>query len=68
MLAEIRCFPTTLSGDHGNVHESVLRGYQIVQKVKELLRKGTPPETVLEIIEDLETAPPRERERRKDDV
>ena len=36
-------------------HESLLRSYQILQKVKELLGKGTPPDVVLELIEFMES-------------
>lgn len=57
-LHEIRDFPTTIDTgpNSGRVHESVLRSYQIVQKVKELLGQGVPPEVLLEIIGDLEGA------------
>ena len=38
-------------------HESILRSYQIVQKVKELLEAQTPTAVILEIIADLEASP-----------
>lgn len=38
-------------------HESTLRAYQILQKVKEWLENDTPPETILELIEFMESEP-----------
>ncbi len=52
-LETIRRRPTVMH----NSHESVLRSYWIVQKVKELLVNKTPAKVVLEIIADLESAP-----------
>lgn len=39
-------------------HESLLRSYHIVRKVKELLEQGTPPAVVLELIELMEAPTP----------
>ena len=50
---EIRLCPTTFSGEHG-VHESIFRSYQILELVKDYLRRGVPSDVVLEIIEELE--------------
>lgn len=35
-------------------HESLTRSYQILEKVKDLLRKETPQDVILEIIEECE--------------
>ena len=60
-LADIRVMPTVVTagmfGGAAGVHESVLRYYHIVQKIKALLIAGTPPLVLLEIIADLEGAP-----------
>jgi hypothetical protein len=63
-LAEIRDLPTVLgTGPNGNrVHESIFRNYHCVQKVRELLRKETPPSVILEIIDDIMDAPMKTRE------
>jgi hypothetical protein len=39
------------------VHESIFRSYQILEKVKDLLRANTPPDVVMELIEFMETNP-----------
>lgn len=64
-ITEIAALPTTIEtrdpkyvGCLG-VHESVLRAYQIVVKVKELLAAGTPAPVVLELVEDMESAKPK---------
>ena len=59
ILAAIREQPTTIGTgpNSGRVHESVLRSFHIVGKVRELLNSGTPPDIVLEIIDDLMNAP-----------
>lgn len=61
-LNEIRNFPTTIdTGPNlGRVHESVLRSFQVVQKTKELLERGTPAPVLLELIEDMMTAMQRD--------
>lgn len=38
-------------------HESLLRSYQIVQAVKDLLARGTPGDVVLELIQQMERPP-----------
>ena len=38
----------------GGIHESVFRSYQVLEKVKEYLRKGYPAEVILELIEVME--------------
>lgn len=64
-LAEIRTFPRSLTkermqrdeaedGYTTGWHESNLRAWHIVAKVKDLLRRGCPADVILEIIEDLE--------------
>lgn len=61
-LREIRKMPTILTNSELNkwkdggstgVHESLLRSFHIVEKVKELLEKQVAPQVILEIIEDL---------------
>ena len=56
-ITSIRSFPTTITaipvGCRG-VHESTLKAYQILGKVKELLHKKVPSEVVLELIEEME--------------
>jgi hypothetical protein len=65
MIDEIRDRPTCLTPEQvksdlkekpsmSGWHESLLRSYHIVQKVKDMLELGTPPEVVLEIINDME--------------
>lgn len=60
-FAEIREMPTTHRDSNGGIHESVLRSWTILEKVKELLRRNTPADVILEIVEDLQGAPQRER-------
>ena len=55
-LKDIREFPTTIDAGGNRIHESVLRSYQIVLKTRELLEQGTPPELVIEIMDDLMAA------------
>jgi hypothetical protein len=57
-LAEIREQPTQLDlPGGGGVHESVFRSWAIVEKVRLLLMAKAPPDTILEIIDDLRDAP-----------
>ena len=49
ILSELREFPKT-----SGWHESNLKAWQILAKVKEYMRRGTPSDVILEIIEDLE--------------
>ena len=45
-------------------HESLLRGFQILQKVKDWLKRGVPADVILELVEEMEHAPePEESER-----
>lgn len=62
-LLTIRNFPTMLSaedmkvfteGGSTGVHESVLRAYQILEKVKWLIDEGTPIKAIRELIELME--------------
>lgn len=54
-IENIQKRPTTYETDGVNCHESLLRAFHIVEKVKELLEKDTPPSVVLEMIELMET-------------
>ena len=59
-LLEIIKQPTCVSEiptDCVGVHESTLRAYQILQLVKRYLANEVPPTIVLEIIQELESAP-----------
>ena len=66
-IQEIKGFPVTLdyeaisasltAGHPAGWHESLLRSYHILAKVKEWLSLGAPPSVVLELIEELETTP-----------
>ena len=62
-IAELAEWPTTLdTGPNGTrVHESVLRSYQVLQKAREWLMKGTPPDVVLEMIDHCMDAPGQDR-------
>ena len=56
-FATIRAMRTVVEPDfvQGSAwHESIVRSYHIVAKVKELLKRGCPNDILLEIIEDLE--------------
>jgi hypothetical protein len=58
---EIRAMPVVVSDDTPNCHrwhESVLRGYQILQKVKWLLESGASSAVIMELIELMETPLP----------
>jgi hypothetical protein len=67
-IDEVRSFPTCFHGyplendseggipvSYTKAHESLLRSFQIVQKVKELLQKETQPSIILELIEFMES-------------
>ena len=60
-IFEIAEMPTSLSREYVlkspavGWHESLLRSYHVVQKVRELLQKGTPNEVTLELIETMMT-------------
>lgn len=47
---EIKEFPSV----YANIHESVFRSYQLLQKVKEMVGRGDSKETILEIISEVE--------------
>lgn len=56
-ISEIRKFPTTfIDVEIGKSHESILRAFHILNKVKELLHKNTPQDVILEIIEECEAS------------
>lgn len=51
--SEIRNFPTCYVSNYGGEnHESLLRSFQVLQKVKEMLSRGDSSETILEVIEE----------------
>ncbi len=50
-LFEIVNFPTVVE----NNHESVLRSYHILQKVKYYLKEEVPSKIILELIDELES-------------
>jgi hypothetical protein len=57
---EIRKMPTVIDGiplGAVGVHESVLRGYQILQKVKWLLEVDTQPGVIMELVHMMEREP-----------
>jgi hypothetical protein len=52
-ISEIKTFPTDyVSVSRGQCHESLLRSYQVLEKVKEMLERGDSRETILELIEE----------------
>lgn len=54
IIQEIREFPTLyIDQHHGSCHESLLRSYQTLEKVKEMLNRGDSKETILEVIETI---------------
>ncbi len=55
-ISKIKDFPSSLcvSSSH-NYHESLFRSYQILEKVKVLLELETPPQVILEIIDEIES-------------
>jgi len=50
-LFEIAKIPAVIN----QTHESALRSYHILQKVKNYLHDGVPPKVILEIIAELES-------------
>lgn len=57
-IIEINKMPTTIQEiprDAKGVHESVMRSYHILGKVKELLSLGVPTPVVLDLIAEMET-------------
>ena len=56
-IIDIAKMPTVITKVSGNgMHESLLRSFQILEKTKELLVKGTPTKVVLMLIEEMETS------------
>jgi len=49
------CVETIPAGCKG-VHESTLRAYQILKKVKNFLERGVPQDVILELVEEMESA------------
>lgn len=63
LISDIRKRPTTVTDIPDRcvgVHESCLRAYQILQKVKYLFAEGVPLKIVLELVKEMET--PLERD------
>lgn len=59
-ISRIMAFPTTIKAvphDSSGVHESILRSYHILGKVKDLLIRGTPADVVLELMAEMESGP-----------
>tara|TARA_Y100000310_G_scaffold319737_1_gene375397 strand:+ start:247 stop:465 length:219 start_codon:yes stop_codon:yes gene_type:complete len=56
-LEEIKQMPVTMGNldkyPTSKMHESVMRSYHIVVKVRDLLERGTPNDVVIEIIDSL---------------
>jgi len=52
-IKEIREMPTSIVGAN-KIHESVLRSYQVLKKVKYLLDEGTSANVVRELIREME--------------
>lgn len=52
-ISEIGYMPTTIELPNQKIHESVLRSYNIMQKVVDLLRLKTPHEVIIELIEEM---------------
>jgi len=51
-IQEIKEFPVLfMDKEHGSSHESLLRAFQVLKKVKEMLERCDSPETILEVIE-----------------
>lgn len=57
-LEEIRKFPTCVDDgpNKKRIHESCLRSFHIVEKVKELIEAQCPPSVMRQIIDDLSSA------------
>ena len=56
-IVELAKFPNCFELDVLNgcrCHESVLRSYQVLEAVKELLEKKTPPSVILDIVKTIE--------------
>lgn len=54
-IEEIIKMPTTYIDKNGrDCHESLLRSYQLLDKVKEMLKRGDSQDTILEVVEYIE--------------
>ena len=62
MIRDVSNVPTEINCNNSNsrIHESCLRSYQIVLKVKEWLVQEVPHAVILELIEEMDTAFGRE--------
>lgn len=56
-ISEIQKIPTAYGDAPERVHESVMRAYHIVEKVKDYLKRGVPNDVLLELISDMEGQP-----------
>lgn len=68
-IKAINELPTTYEDiKHGKCHESLLRSWNILEKVKYLLRENVPHHITLEIIQDMEVChKPRPLQQEEDD-
>jgi len=61
-IEDIRRMRTTVThiGEYnvGGEHESTLRSYQILERVKEWLNRGVPADVILELIAEMEGGHP----------
>jgi hypothetical protein len=56
-IVDIMDMPTTVTGSDGaKVHESTLRSYQILEKVKYWLAAGVPQTVILDLVLQLQVA------------
>ena len=56
-IAEISAMPTCtdlVPTNNPKIHESCLRAYQILRRVKSWLQRGVPAEVILELIDEME--------------
>lgn len=55
-FSEIKLFPQTFTSKNSSVdaHESVLRSFQILERVKVMLKRNDSNETILDVINELE--------------
>ncbi len=56
-LRQIAAMPTLTREVPENSHESVLRAFWILEKVKDWLRRGVPADVILELVAELEERP-----------
>lgn len=55
-LRDVSNYPTTIN----SIHESVYRSYHILDKVLDWLKCGVPADVLLELVEEMKTAPNKE--------